>query len=109
MAEKDLDEIETEWTKVGDRHWRAYLRAPGLDRDIVHEYLGTTYTVVEVDKLFEEGKPVAVFRSEIDPEVVGAPDNEEELAETLRTYAFDGEHLQLTEEFEASRDVFESE
>lgn len=109
MTDETDYEIERSWEEVGNRHWRATLAASALDRKIVHEYLATQFEVVEIDKLFESGKPQAVFTSFLGSEDVEDPDSVGELETTLKGYAFDGEHLQLTDEFEASRKVFETE
>lgn len=102
-------EIERSWVELGNKHWRATIESSALDRKIVHEYLATEYEVVEVDKLFESGKPQAVFTGFLDSDDVDDPGSVGELESTLKGYAFDGEHLQLTDEFEASREVFETE
>lgn len=108
MAEDESGVVETEWERVSDKHFKAILRLPQFERRYVQEFLICEYQVVEVDKLFEEGEPRAVFRESLTSEQLPEIEDLNELEEYLREMAFDAPELQVREQFEASVEAFES-
>lgn len=101
------DSFDTKWTEIDRGHYVGVVDGDG--RRVVHEYLVCGAKVIEIDKLFEEGMPKAVFRSVLTPDEVGvsADDSEEEIQDQLRKFAFDAPEFQLVQEFDASVEVFE--
>lgn len=109
MAERDVDEpTTTNWEQLGPKHYRATIEAASLGRRFVHEYLICEFVVVEIDKLFENDEPMAVFRTRMTADEIGKFDDEDELVEQLQTLAFDAPGFQIVEEFDASIETFES-
>lgn len=100
--------VSTNWERVGECQFRAELEGPDGDRRIEREYFVCQDKVVEVDKLFKAGRPVAVFRSLVGPHALGTEvGQDEDLEEPLKELAFEGSDLQLIEEFNVSVEVFE--
>lgn len=105
-------EIEREWSKLGPGHFLAKVKESDNERSIHHEYLVVGTVAVEIDKLFQDGKPVAAFRSKMDLESSLDPEQEDvqdEIESLLKELALDDAQFQLTEEFEASVEVFRGE
>lgn len=102
-------EIQREWNKLGPGHFLAKVKESDNGRSIHHEYLVVGTVAVEIDKLFQDGEPVAAFRSKMDLESSLDPEQEEiqeEIEDLLKELALDDPQFQLTEEFEASVEVF---
>lgn len=109
MAEDEVDDpVETSWEEIGEKHYRATLEAEKMDRRMVHEYLICEYVVVEIDKLFEEGEPLAVFRTKMTADELGSFEDKAELVDRLQKLAFDAPGFQMVEEFDASVQTFKS-
>lgn len=100
----ETDAVKAVWNQVGDRYYQAVIQYE--ERKIVHDYYLCKFRVVEVDTLFENGKPVAVFRSLMPPSSLPEYQSEDGLVDWLKEYSTDGKRLQITEEFDASVEAF---
>lgn len=108
MTRSSDDQYERDWFREGEDGWVGGLRDPESGRNIVRQYNLAKHSVIEFELLLEDGKVLAGSFQKLGVDELGTTDSEE-LDKKLRKFMFDGEELQLGQEFEKTVAAFKEE